>query len=110
MSPRLVHVQAELPIRTPRGARRVAETRFDRTAWGATSSNHTIPTIQSSRTAETVVDRKEAVSAGIAVAYSERFRSLPTLTDHRAFLTASLRIQKFRSRQLNFGTELTGRR
>src|SRR6202048_5247333 len=47
MSPRLVHVQAEVPIRTPRGAkarsqrsRRVAETRFDRTAWGAASSNH----------------------------------------------------------------------
>src|ERR1700737_1494451 len=72
MSPRLVHVQAEVPIRTPRGAkarsqrsRRVAETRFDRTAWGAASSNHTISTIQSSRTAETAVDRKEAVSAGI---------------------------------------------
>jgi hypothetical protein len=51
MSPRLVHVQTELPIRTPRGAkaisqrsRRVAETRFDRTAWGAASSNHTIST------------------------------------------------------------------
>jgi hypothetical protein len=51
MSPRLVHVQAELPIRTPRGAkaisqpsRWVAETRFDRTAWGAASSNHTIST------------------------------------------------------------------
>src|ERR1700736_410233 len=54
MSPRLVHVQTELPIRTPRGAkaisqrsRRLAETRFDRTAWGAASSNHTISTTQS---------------------------------------------------------------
>jgi hypothetical protein len=72
MSPRLVHVQAELPIRTPRGAkailqrsRRVAETRFDRTAWGAASSNHTISTIQSSRTAENGVDQKQAVPAGM---------------------------------------------
>ena len=47
---------------------------------GVTGSIPVVPTIQSSRTAETVVDRKEAVSAGIAVAYSERFRSLPTLT------------------------------
>jgi hypothetical protein len=72
MSPRLVDVQAEVPIRTPRGAkarsqrsRRVAETRFDRTAWGAASSNHTISTIQSSRTAETVVAQKQAVCGGI---------------------------------------------
>src|ERR1700738_2902863 len=42
MSPRLVHVQTEFPIRTPGGAkaisqrsRRVAETRFDRTAGGS---------------------------------------------------------------------------
>jgi hypothetical protein len=49
-------------------------------AWGAGSLVQIISTIQSSRTAETVVDRKEAVSAGIVVAYSERFRSLPTLT------------------------------
>jgi hypothetical protein len=54
MPPRSVHVRAEVPISTPRGAkarsqrsRRVAETRFDRTAWGAASSNHTISTTQS---------------------------------------------------------------
>jgi hypothetical protein len=35
------------------------------TAWGATSLVQMISTIQSSRTAETVVDRKEAVSGGI---------------------------------------------
>jgi hypothetical protein len=35
------------------------------TGWGVGSSVHSSPTIQSSRTAETVVDRKEAVSAGI---------------------------------------------
>ena len=59
MSPRLVRVQAEVPIRTPRGAkagsqrsRRVPETRFDRTAWGAASSNHTISTIQSFQTTD----------------------------------------------------------
>ncbi len=63
MSPRLVRVQAEVPIRTPRGAkarsqrsRRVAETRFDRTAWGAASSNHTISTTQSSETANFSAD------------------------------------------------------
>jgi hypothetical protein len=39
-----------------------------------------VSTIQSSRTAETVVDRKGAVSAGILVAYFQRSRSLPTLT------------------------------
>ncbi len=71
MSPRLVYVQAEVPIRTPRGAkarsqrsRRAAETRFDRTAWGAASSNHTTSTIQSSRTTRTVVDCKYSVPAG----------------------------------------------
>jgi len=32
---------------------------------GVTGSIPVVPTIQSSRTAETVVDRKEAVSAGI---------------------------------------------
>jgi hypothetical protein len=38
-----------------------------------------VSTIQSSRTAETVVNRKGAVSAGIPVAYFQRSRSLPTL-------------------------------
>ena len=87
MSPRLVHVQTELPIRTPRGAkaisqrsRRVAETRFDRTAWGAASSNHTISTIQSPRTADFEADSKRAgrfcgIFAGIVLV----FRSPVTL-------------------------------
>src|ERR1700694_5323040 len=86
MPPRLVHVQAEVPIRTPRGAkarsqrsRRVAETRFDRTAWGAASSNHTISTIQSSQTAETVAVQKQAVSAEILAAYFQRSWSLRTI-------------------------------
>src|SRR6266478_9337655 len=62
--PHLPHVAA-LGARSGRGAdlhaarseseiaaiRGVAETRFDRTAWGAASSNHTISTIQSSQTA-----------------------------------------------------------
>jgi hypothetical protein len=39
------------------------------TAWGAASLIRTSPTIQSSRTAETDADRKEAVSAGILDAY-----------------------------------------
>jgi hypothetical protein len=67
-------LQQKIPFLT-----RVSET-GSMTAWGATSLVQMISTIQSSRTAETVVDRKEAVSAGIVVAYSERFRSLPTLT------------------------------
>ena len=50
------------------------------TAWGATSLVQMISTIQSSRTAETVVDRKGAVSAGIPVTYFQRSGSLPTLT------------------------------
>jgi hypothetical protein len=65
MPPRLVHVQAELRIRTLRGAkarsqrsRRVGETRFDRTAWGAASSNHTISTIQSYETANPGADSR----------------------------------------------------
>jgi hypothetical protein len=37
-------------------------------------------TIQSSRTAETVVDRKEAVSAWDLAACFQPFRSLPTIT------------------------------
>src|ERR1700716_3659365 len=72
MSPRVVHVQAEVPIRTPRGAkarsqrsRRVAETRFDRTVWGAASSNQTISTTQSFQTADFPAESKQAVSAGI---------------------------------------------
>src|SRR6266478_3707930 len=62
--PHLPHVAA-LGARSGRGAdphvarsgseigaiKAVAETRFDRTAWGAASSNHTISTIQSSQTA-----------------------------------------------------------
>jgi hypothetical protein len=63
-------------------------------------------TIQSSRTAETVVDRKGAVSAGIPVAYFQVPGLCRHLPSHRAFLSFSLRIQKFRSRRLNFGTEL----
>jgi hypothetical protein len=47
---------------------------------GVTGSIPVVPTIQSTRTAETVVDRKGAVSAGIPVAYFQRSRSLPTLT------------------------------
>ena len=50
------------------------------TAWGACSLVQIVSTIQSSRTGETVVDRKGAVSAGIPVAYFQRSRSLPTLT------------------------------
>jgi hypothetical protein len=50
------------------------------TAWGASSLVQIVSTIQSTRTAETVVDRKGAVSAGIPVACFQRSRSLPTLT------------------------------
>ena len=46
---------------------------------GVTGSIPVAPTIQSSRTAETVVDRRGAVSAGIPVAYFQFSRSLPTL-------------------------------
>ena len=53
------------------------------TGWGVGSSNHTVSTIQSSRTAETIVDRKEDVSAGILDAYFQRSRSLPTITVSR---------------------------
>jgi hypothetical protein len=91
MSPRLVHVQAELPIRTPRGAkaisqrsRWVAETRFDRTAWGAASSNHTISTIQSFQTADFHAGSKEAVSVGIFAGIVPLFRSLVTLAVSQA--------------------------
>jgi hypothetical protein len=48
------------------------------TAWGACSLVQIVSTTQSSRTAEAVIDRKEAVSAGMPVAYFQRFRSLPT--------------------------------
>jgi hypothetical protein len=39
------------------------------TAWGASSLIQIVSTIQSSRNAVTVVDRKEAVSAGILDAH-----------------------------------------
>jgi hypothetical protein len=91
MPPRSVHVRAEVPIRTPRGAkarsqrsRRVAETRLDRTAWGAASSNHTISTIQSFQTADLRVGSKEAVSAGIFAGIIPLFRSLVILAVSQA--------------------------
>jgi hypothetical protein len=60
-------------------------------------------TIQSSRTAETVVDRKEAVSARISPVSSPDF---PSLCAHYGvqsrFLASGLCIQKFRSWQLDF--------
>jgi hypothetical protein len=39
------------------------------TAWGACSLVQIVSTIQSSRTAETVADQKQGVSAGILDAY-----------------------------------------
>ena len=42
------------------------------TAWGAGSLVQMVSTIQSSRTAETVVDQKHAVSAGILDAYQRQ--------------------------------------
>jgi hypothetical protein len=48
---------------------------------------------------------------GDRAACFQKSRSLPTLTVYSGrFSASSLRIQKFRSRRLNFGTELTGRR
>src|SRR5260221_11587903 len=41
------------------------------------------PTTQSSRTGETVIDQKPAVSAGILDAYFQRSRSLSTITASR---------------------------
>jgi len=52
----------------------VAEARFDRTAWGAASSNHTISTIQFFRTADFHADSKRAVSVGIFTGIIPRFR------------------------------------
>jgi hypothetical protein len=67
-------------------------------------------TIQSSRTAETVVDEKQAVSAGSC----RPFSTLPVPADNNGLsgglLASGLCIQKFRSWRLNFGTELTSRR
>jgi hypothetical protein len=67
-------------------------------------------TIQSSRTAETVVDRKRAVSAGFL---SPIFKFPVSADNYRlsgGFLASSLRIQKFRSWRLIFGREQTSRR
>ena len=62
----------------------VAETRFDRTAWGAASSNHTISTIQSFQTADLRAGSKEAVSVGIFAGIIPLFRSLVTLAVSQA--------------------------
>ena len=64
-------------------------------------------TIQSSRTAETVLDRKEAVSAGIYHLFSAFSVSAYNNGLTGEFLASSLRIQKFRSWRLDLGTEPT---
>jgi hypothetical protein len=80
------------------------------TAWGAGSLVQMVSTTQSSRTTETVVDQKEAVSAGSC----RLFSTFPVSADNNGrwggFLPSSLCIQKFRSRRLNFGRQLTSRR
>jgi hypothetical protein len=62
----------------------VAETRFDRTAWGAASSNHIISTIQSFKTAHFQTDSKRAISGGIFAGIVPLFRSLVTLAVSQA--------------------------
>ena len=94
-------------MRTPKNPFELSIETGSMTEWGAGSLVQIVPTIQSSRTAETVLDRKEAVSAG-------SFSAFPVSTDNNGlsgeFMASSLRIQKFRSWRLDFGTELTSRR
>jgi hypothetical protein len=62
----------------------VAEARFDRTAWGAASSDHTISTIQSFQTTDLRAGSKEAISVGIFAGIIPLFRSLVTLAVSQA--------------------------
>jgi hypothetical protein len=59
-------------------------------------------TIQSSRTAETVADQKQAVSAGILDAYFEFPVSADNNRRSGGFLASGLCVQKFRSRRYRF--------
>ncbi len=52
---------------------------MDTTVWGAASSNHTISTIQSFKTAHFQTDSKRAVSGGIFAGIVPLYRSLATL-------------------------------
>ena len=72
------------------------------TGWWVTSSSPTVSTTQSSRTAETVVHHKGAVSAGISSPISTFSVSAENNRLSAGFLAFGLCTQKFRSWRLEF--------